>query len=150
MVPDRLNPYWRNCSSAFSGVNALRALSDSSRKLKSVLPRSGPIPGIVMISMCMAPLMPPWFWAANMSMRGSLIERICDFGGRRPPVNPSTRMTDPGGDIALEHRFHLFGRRATRRSARASAAERRCPGDRARGLLVAADGEASSTRWIAA
>ena len=82
-------------------MNALRASIASSRKPTSAPPRSGPIPGIVMMSMCMAPVMPPWFWAANMSMRGSLIERICDFGGRRPPVNPSTRMTDPGGDIAL-------------------------------------------------
>ena len=101
IVPASENPYWRNCSSAFSGVNALRALSDSSRKLKSPLPRSGPIPGIVMMSMCMMPDMPPWFWAANMSMRGSRMERIWDFGGSRPPVNPSTRMTDPGGDIAF-------------------------------------------------
>ena len=101
IVPDSENPYWRSCSGARSGVNALRALSDSSWKLKSVVPRSGPMPGIVMMSMCMMPVMPPWFWAANMSMRGRRIDRICDFGGRRPPVNPSTRMTDPGGDIAL-------------------------------------------------
>ena len=66
-----------------------------------MLPRSGPMPGMVMMSMNIMPLMPPWFWAANMSMRGSRIERICDFGGRRPPVKPSTRSTDPGGDIAL-------------------------------------------------
>ena len=82
-------------------MNALRAFKDSSRKLKSALPRSGPIPGIVMMSMNIMPLMPPWFWAANMSMRGSRIDRICDFGGRRPPVKPSTRRTDPGGDMAL-------------------------------------------------
>ena len=54
-----------------------------------------------MMSMNSMPLMPPWFWAANMSMRGSRIDRICDFGGRRPPVKPSTRRTDPGGDMAL-------------------------------------------------
>ena len=28
-----------------------------------------------------------------MSMRGKRIERICDFGGSLPPLNPSTRYT---------------------------------------------------------
>ena len=61
----------------------------------------GPAPGIVMMSMKSAPPIPPWFCAANMSMRGRRIERICDFGGSRPPVKPSTRMVEPGGAIAF-------------------------------------------------
>ena len=101
MVPESEKLYCCSCSSPFSGVIAFLAFSASSRKLKSMLPRVGPAPGIVMMSMKCAPPMPPWFCAAYMSIRGRRIERIWDFGGSLPPVKPSTRMVDPGGAIAL-------------------------------------------------
>ena len=93
-----------SCSCPFVLDIAFFALSASSAKLKSVLPRIGPAPGIVMMSMKCAPLMPPWFWAANWSMRGSRIDRIWDFGGSLPPVNPSTRIVAPGGAISFSTR----------------------------------------------
>ena len=112
-------------------------------KLKSTFARSGPFPGIVMMSMWMAPLMPPWFCAANMSILGRRIDRICDFGGSLPPVKPSTRMVAPGGDIALSTCFHLVrivGQRVDL-LARQHRAERRAARVERRRLRVARDGD---------
>ena len=41
-------------------------------------------------------------------MRGSRIDRICDFGGSLPPVKPSTRMRRSRRRHRLEHRLHLI------------------------------------------
>jgi hypothetical protein len=71
----------------------LRAFSAPSRKLKSTLPRSGPRPGCVEMSMKLWPAL--WFSAANMAVENR-IDRICDFGGSLPPRNPSMRMVAPG------------------------------------------------------
>ena len=101
IVPNRPKPNRRSCSAGLVEANTFLALKASSRKLKSTLPRSGPLPGPVMMSMNIIPIMPPWFCAAYMSIRGSRIDRICDLEGSRPPVKPSTRMTDPAGAIAL-------------------------------------------------
>ncbi len=104
MVPNNETFPCLSCSCPFVFDSAFFALSASSAKLKSVLPRIGPAPGIVMMSMNIAPLMPPWFCAANWSMRGRRIDRIWDLGGSLPPVNPSTRIVAPGGAIALSTR----------------------------------------------
>jgi hypothetical protein len=99
--PESVRPPCVNPSSPFVGVNGLRAFKTSSRNAASIEPRSGPLPGPVVMSMCIIAVRPPWFCAANWSIRGRRIDRICDFGGSLPPVNPSTRRTDPGGAMAL-------------------------------------------------
>ena len=64
-------------------------------------PRIGPMPGWVTMSTNTMP--PPWFSAANMS-REKRIDRICDFGGSRPPRKPSTRIVAPGPAISFSTR----------------------------------------------
>ena len=85
--------------------------------------------------------MPPWFCAANLSMRGRRIDRIWDFGGSLPPVKPSTRMVAPGRRHRLEHPLHLVGIVGKRFDlfARQHRAERRAARVHRRALLVAAD-----------
>ena len=86
------------CSGPRLGAIGFRALSDSSRKVKSAVPRNGPPPGVVVMSTNAMP--PPWFSAANRSRR-KRIPRICDFGGSFPPRNPSTRTTASGPAICF-------------------------------------------------
>ena len=59
MVPDSEKLPTLSCSCPFVFDIAFFALSASSAKLKSAPPLIGPAPGIVMMSMNIAPLMPP-------------------------------------------------------------------------------------------
>jgi len=100
-VPFSDNPPCSRPSSPLTGVNGFLTFNASSLTAISSDPASGPFPGCVITSMNIMPFMPPWFCAANWSIRGRRIDRICDLGGSLPPEKPSMRMTAPGGDIAL-------------------------------------------------